>query len=788
MKKKINILKLLKCIFLFLGILTMLVSLFGKVHATDYSDNPFEGQNMTKYDPTFVLQGDFWSVYQDTVGITTTSEFVGNINTILEICPKYYIVKVNTSENWYVIWFFPEDVIGLYLNWTYSKNAVVLSTKSTYTAREANCYCVKLCEKSNLLYLNIYRGFYLNNRNGGLVQNFSIGNTYTYNIINSSDSASESVYYYKTGSASTGAAWYGASFAPPDQNMSNSLYPISISDFKNNNGKRFFNFTHYSTTNGAFSPTNGEIYTSNINGISYSEDNRFKMSIINNAYGEKELLISLKGFFDTFDYNDLYVLDVNLFPKEITLGIDKDGTESIFIVDASTGQWDNKYTVRILLDDLDMDDYGVVKVVSSDFTLSALLENNATVTEDYHIALDFYLKGGSTNPEIEQDTIEKIDTDEGLHPTYIETGNVFDSNAFRVHSRTVSSVDDFVACDWADVLFMYESGAPSGNVTNALDDLYENITYIASGDWQALYNLAFTTFDEVQALVESNNRYTEYYDIVVFDYDHPDVYVVFYTHRYFTRLMFKGNANLQTLLTTSNYYVKNIYSYMYDRLENFTSNATQYYNADLELTRLINENLISINSYVSSILSAIPVVNDYTGYIDGIEGLLGDISSKSTGIINAINSLEIGSGDTTVSIDWTDLTVALGGDLNYLFVPTYNDIDDKFEDYMDDIGILALPFNAVSSVYDTIRNGWSETMDIKVPKIKILGHELYSGTDFSFTPWSLFVYVGEDVMIDSEETVSPEIFQYLIAYFAILASAWFTYCHIFRRSGEINED
>lgn len=562
------------------------------------------------------------------------------------------------------------------------------------------------------------------------------------------------------------------------------------------------------------------------NFLTYSTDNRFKIGTYKTAFGTSILGINLDDYITHYgQYESSYLSNLTL-TLEYTQGLTVTQQTYSFSNQSPEYHYVNssgKMALSILyytFDGYDSDtdtfpDYDNVKIVSADLSIGYTLQLNVTGVDDYYVSLNYSLYVGHS-----YDT----NVPQVVTPQTIVFNQVIDGNDWSVSSGIVSQGSTPVIPSWSNncrVLI-------DTTVTNTTVDAPVGIIYNYYITYSDIENYRIFSYNDNDGYIEVMDyaniatffanylldKTPTFYDVIVIDFGtsnsslwDTETEYVFYTNNYWLRQSIYGLSNLQYAVQSCGYYTSSLYDFMTSIMGTLNNNMVSYFTtstsnqnsiigrlSDIGLTLDgFNSSFESYSSsmvgYASSILSAIngitiptiPTPTDYSEVLDTISGQIDDV-------IEAINNLEFDVGDIDLSVNWTDMTVALGGDLVYLFKPTYNDIDDRFEDYLDSIGILAVPFNFVSGIYDTMADeGWSENLEITVPQIKVMGHILLERTDYSINPYIYFNYIGDDADV-RDEKINTGMFQMIIMYIAILGASWFTYCHIFRRESEINEE
>ncbi len=221
---------------------------------------------------------------------------------------------------------------------------------------------------------------------------------------------------------------------------------------------------------------------------------------------------------------------------------------------------------------------------------------------------------------------------------------------------------------------------------------------------------------------------------------------IFYTYNYYNKLTIKGIGNVQSAVESGTYYTKSLYWYLKQRLDNMSGYLVPYINES-------KNNQIIQNGYLQSINTNVLTIKD------SIEGGVNRI-------VNAISGI---SGGSSYSLP------SLSTELQRLFIPslTWQSID--FDEYMNSLGVLSLPFTFTNDVLTTADNSYSPTLDLHINDfaLDVTGSNdvltVFEDQDYSFNPRSIFANNAWTMLT------------YLNAFALILGEAWITYCHIFRR-------
>ena len=354
-------------------------------------------------------------------------------------------------------------------------------------------------------------------------------------------------------------------------------------------------------------------------------------------------------------------------------------------------------------------------------------------------------------------------------PVPISDTNIVDTTFFNnVVGGSVSVSADYPVPSWANHVQVAVGENPS-----APYDLYLSWAYLEEISTQIL-DMDFT-FGSGSSLVGADAELvTEYFknldygvlfqrfsqdylldyaDIVTFDCYNLDssnnAYIVkrivIYTDSYFYKMQLKSLGNLQDMIEANTYYVKALYDYSYARFNGMAES--------LESLRISN------NNFLSSINVNILNLQDL-------------VSSGTDRIVNAISGISSGGGGMSVS--------DLSGALNTLFMPSFEWDEVNYQDYLDSMGVLALPFEFVFDTQSIIKNNYSASLVMPVNDLSVPLGKDFSNNDIEFT-----VFEDHEDFTFSPTSIFPaalwSVFQYLAAFALVIGEAWFTYVHIFRK-------
>lgn len=284
------------------------------------------------------------------------------------------------------------------------------------------------------------------------------------------------------------------------------------------------------------------------------------------------------------------------------------------------------------------------------------------------------------------------------------------------------------------------------------------------------------------------NAYTLDYDMIVF---HVFVdrrpaavdfvpsfngYIVYYTNRYYLRLLNTQAVNISDLFRVSNNYAYMTYDFLFDRLNNINDNMIAYFVSDSNKQNTAISYLGSINVGLNNLNSNFVNLTASThNYLDRILSAVNGIDFEGTDLTGVLSKMD------SISSSVSSLPNAIRSDLVYLFKPSYDDIDVSFQQYKDSIGILSLPFDTSKMVLETVDQNYNGKLSIDVPGIKFMSYELFGGQHYELDPWQFF---DDQELSEGDDPTGLGFvkgLRYFIAFSAILGAVLGTYLHIFRR-------
>ena len=523
--------------------------------------------------------------------------------------------------------------------------------------------------------------------------------------------------------------------------------------------------------------------------IPYTEDSRLKLSTFSLPSGGEYLQIDIRKIVKDFPISDSSHSSMGLYPEEeinMTISYVDDNdqvTTEDFVLSSDNSVISSKYIFSTNFEIFgDFSDYKDIYVSAVSFSLAGSSQGQEGVTQEtYNISCAYYLKQ-YVNPIVPDevpfdDTIYSDSvTSSQISITLNEIGSKSVSNRSGIWNNydLVSTLPSFPS--WASVISFDIWQAvkyTDGSISEYYDEYYYRGYDAPQSEYPSWY-VETNPFD-----FPSMNFFSQYYDVLVIrlgtavknmsinntPHDFPTNYVagdylILYSARYYQHKNVEGIYKLIDIVQKDANQSVEFMKYVKTRLDDF------------ELKSLLSMgSLIDYAKKVNNLLSTIDL----------------DINNGSDNIVQAINSIRFNPDYTPLISEMElirsaviNIPSAVRSDLVYLFMPTYDGISVNFNQYHDDIGILALPFDETKLVYDTMKNNYTGNFEIDVPKLKVSGFTIYDGTHFSFDVWSLF---DGNKLASSDGTGLGFVkgLRYFIAFVAILGSVASTYAHIFRR-------
>lgn len=502
------------------------------------------------------------------------------------------------------------------------------------------------------------------------------------------------------------------------------------------------------------------------------DDNRFHARTYMNAFDQNVLEIK----WDSSVYPTTG--NMNYLKSILQLTIDINGASSVITFDSSEypdlfPTSDSSYIPFTFLDSVgnivsfsDLDSVALTKIKLTQYAYPS--GSPSTSATAYSAQASYYL---SLVDIVDLPVWDSpVISPAGGHIIDIATGNVYDNVSFSPpYGYSQQHFSDIQSVSWADVKIISESSLSSGD-ENALDNLFKDVANVVMSNWNYFYDKTFTDFNDVASYIQSDNQYADTYDIIIFYWNaNSDLCWVTYTERYYIRLMYKQFGNFQTIMEGGFAYVSDIYNYMYDRFEPLNNNLISYFDSTLSNDSVLLRYVRSINGYCNSINT-------------GIDRIIGSGGRSLSDIYDRLGSLSGGSGFIL-----NDFMTAFQNKMNYLFVPSYNGLDDTFDTAIENLGILALPFVFSSDLITALKVPYCNTLDITFPSMSIPWHEEMEGCSVDST---LVLWDDYDVSFNPASVIPVEwleLFQYLNALIVLVSVTLLTYRHIFSRRASESE-
>lgn len=222
--------------------------------------------------------------------------------------------------------------------------------------------------------------------------------------------------------------------------------------------------------------------------------------------------------------------------------------------------------------------------------------------------------------------------------------------------------------------------------------------------------------------------------------------VILFSDRYFNHQQAITSLDLLSAVQNLSFNSSLFFNFMNDKLSAFEGSVINGFNSLIGLDNVIIQRL------------------DY-----GLFEIKDNIDSNSGRIVSAIENIDFPStGGSSYSLP------ALSEQLQLLFIPSLQWEQINYNDYLDSLGVLALPFEFTFDVQSVVKSNYSSNMALEINELNVpLGSDnlvLFSDMEqFNFDPKSIF------------PNQLWQIFQYLAAFALVAGEAWFTYCHIFRK-------
>ena len=718
-RKKPDLNKILRSILLILGIVLMLLKISARASAEEMLDyvQDYLYEDMD-------LHFANWRNYQS------------SISTIVSQCPYFvrYNVTINGS-NYSIYDFFVKEYLGincLYLNnHYYSAGVGGLPSGGGY-----------LCTKNSSL-------------------SFDSTGTCAYKIIVYNNNSLVRIFRYSnTSQYSESSGWFSnARFFRSD------LYTFVNVSSDPSSGSYYVNTTNYSAYGNLIINSSKNVFTDVHTTVPDPVDSRFSAWTSLDQSGKKLLNVSWdsQAYPNTGSYtyqSSTIALQVAVNGQSSTVSFSSTDYPELF-VSGNSSYIPYKFIQKLA---------NIATVQPSD---TFYLEKITLTQQAYPSAA-----GSSASQSYTASTVYSLNLGEDV----VEIPNIQQVQTVSVNYTQIVSGADFAVSsgtsvtppDWANILSIAICDYTSAGGSTTINDpsLYDYI-FMKDNGAMALYSSSSSDFNInifVNGLTASSTEvsvpfqqglslfYKDFlpelfnsYDVVLISMNSingssatvTDSY--YYTASYYSKLSIRSLGNLQLGVEAAAYYSKALYDYCYIRFNGIAES--------LESMRISNNNLLS------SINANILNLQDF-------------VSSGTDRIVNAISSISSGGGGMSVS--------DLSGALNTLFMPSFEWDQVNYQDYLDSMGVLALPFEFVFDTQSIIKNNYSASLVMPVNDFSVPLGKDFSDNNIEFT-----VFEDQEDFTFVPTSIFPasiwSVFQYLAAFGLVIGEAWFTYVHIFRK-------
>lgn len=750
--KKNEVLKLVKIIFYGLAIVSLALSILGKVYAE--SMNVSAETYIRNYLSTFNNYGADSNV----------------LNYIFENYEDYVEIVPNDSSNIHYFYFFTNKTYSFRpkVNGSSSNNAPFQFLLPTYASYDNNgSYSLE-----QITYTEFPFAYNDSTKrtSSAVISTFPSENKFMitqnkFSGVRVSTSVSFNCYDVILSSYNTGSITNYGNFGLY-QNVFDSHQSVLISSWNAGVGNGNYYATLLSGTDSYVFDYSYNLYKLTpitlYNGPVFSSDSRLKVgSIVQN--GRNELYIDMSEFLEdslasSYNVSDL-VLTVDFDGNVVTF----DDLDSYIDIYSTDSGYDCiafiPYTVFGFSDDNIISDVSV-ELTQVSFTVNALYPNRPTVSEDYYISTSYYLKNDLDN---------NVDWD---NTNVSEQNNdviQYDSNSFDDLKNSLITVDNqthgTIYNDWqfSNSLPVWEDWVTVFNV-DVFSFTYNNINhwvhvssdYINNTHVGSYYYIPLNIADWIY-----DNAISQYYDVLVFenftglyedvDITNPDGYLIFYSDRYFIKKNTLEIGNVHKTLTSVGNQVYTLYDITYKRLTDINGNIQKGFESVLSKDSAIISLLGTVNFNLDRFGNMIN--NNLGKLVTGVNGLYGSNDRDLTDIYNKLGTL--------VS------NVDLSNTLNTLFVPTYTGFDDTYNSAIESMGILALPFEVSKDFINASKVEYEPTFKLTFPSFTHDGLTYWNEYNFELDP---LTFLSSDWL---------EFLQYCNALFVIFSVTLLTYKHIF---------
>ena len=568
-----------------------------------------------------------------------------------------------------------------------------------------------------------------------------------------------------------------------------SLSNFSRSSFTISTNSNFSNQVYYTNFDCKViesSYTNFHTYEQNIFNPDAMEDERLKLSHIFGLGGIDELLINMSEFYTetgasptsgttfsdvtlTVDYTDFQdqvtTQDIVLSSSNSTITHSDYPSTLIHLVETPYSVFGN------------FEDYSKIEIIGCSFSRDyAHLGASGPVNEidNFIISCSFVLKAATASSDLEP---EEIDLPDYEDPEVVSQSQIEqirqqlqeDSTAPNPNSGDWSFVQAHpVVPSWADhydfrVIYSDANSFVGNQVASNVWNYYTSnnpngLNWLTSGfvPREFLYNNSAAMFyDMIIISVYEANVALAPDNLNILQYNNIELqgYLVFYSERYYIHRQALTQQDILSVLEYESYNDILYYTYVKDKLDDFENKTA------LGLSKLIGLQG-STNSWLSSLDFRLTGTNQQLGQI-----------------LTAINNIDIPEAP-----DLGEITDSL----EYLFIPSFSWSTINYNEYLDSLGILSMPFRFGSSVFSGLENGYSPNLEYHlyeaaVPLPASLG---VSGNSFKLWDDQDFTLVTASIIPDQDLLANIRLFNLIIC---IMSQAFLTYLHIFRREGGVED-
>ena len=499
--------------------------------------------------------------------------------------------------------------------------------------------------------------------------------------------------------------------------------------------------------------------------------------------------------YTTFQSNDVKLLNIDLSKfrtgysaavsksfSDVTVNLNCDGVDETFVLSSSTSSivdifsaYNEVYTLITPYSFFNLDQYEDVYISSVSFGLTTSSAGGFG-TENFNIACQYYLK--QVHVPLEP---EEIPDPEYNDPDVYSDQQIQDMKS-DLHEK--SSRFSFVSGDW---IFVQESDLPSFPFWATV---YENYVWFADvnsdttyqGHWWQMANNIPSVADLTRPFNPAEwfeqNKTFAFYDVIllkvwrcgvnvvgsvpVVSVDDLAGYLVCISDRYYDHYNSELNLDLIKQLQLSAENSVLFYDALKTRLDDLAEDMDFGFNS---LTDINDGTQYKIIGWLKTI---------DTNISSSFTGLGSSLSSGFNSVVDAINNIVIPSGGSSYSLP------ALSDELEYLFKPSLEWSAINYNDYVESLGVLALPFEFTFDVLDIAENQYDSDLKLHINQLSV-DVPLEAGTNPETT--SFTVLSDQDIDFEPTSVIPSALWstlQYLNAFGLVLVQALGTYNHIFR--------